>query len=112
VSNKHNTWNVPLTSDEANRRASGGRRINAERKREAENRRAAIVEAVGMGKILLSGRGVQTRLAAIFKVNRSTICRNMRVIKPEWREARRCQMYREVYLGEPTIHAYTRLAKI
>jgi hypothetical protein len=104
-------WNAKLSVDQANRRAGGRRRINAERKRQAEDRRAAIIEAVGMGAILLSWRGLQSRLAEVFDVNRSTICRDIEAIKDKWREERRCPFCREVILGEPTMKGYTRLAR-
>ena len=83
-------WGPAASQDEAARRASGGKRYNARRRLRADYRRRQIVEMwADLGKDGWSpfDRGSQTFMAEFFKVNRSTICRDMAIIKRMWRVA-------------------------
>lgn len=108
---KRATFQPYISPDTVNRRAGGRRRINAERKRQAWERRLRILDEIN-GAFLLLPHGMQTRLAARFGVSRSTICRDIEAIREEWRKARRCGVCGEVYLSGITLKAATRLAKI
>jgi hypothetical protein len=66
------------------------RRYNARQRFRADHRRNQIIEMwEDLGKNGRSpfDRGNQTYLAEFFKVNRSTICRDMVIIKRMWRAA-------------------------
>jgi hypothetical protein len=83
-------WRPAESRDEASRRASGRERYNARRQFRAAHRRSQIVEMwADLGKDGWSpfNRGSQTYLAEFFKVHRSTICRDMVIIKRMWRAA-------------------------
>lgn len=80
-------WSPASSRDEAARRAAGRRRYNARRKVKAIVRRHQIVEMwADLGKDGWSpfDRGGQAMLADFFHVNRSTICRDMAIIKKMW----------------------------
>jgi hypothetical protein len=90
ASNKSRQWSPAFSPDEAARRASGRRRYNARRKVRAILRRRQILEMwEDLGKDGWSpyDRGGQTFLADFFHVHRSTICRDMTIIKKMWRAA-------------------------
>ncbi len=95
------SWDGWLSQDEVNRRASGRRRINAERKARAQKRREEIKEILGEGGILLCGRtfgrGKEAKLATYFGVHRSTICRDIAVLKEEYRKEHVCPTCRSLY---------------
>jgi hypothetical protein len=81
-------WEPAASHDEAARRASGRKRYNARRRFKAAHRRRQIVEMwADLSKDGWSpfDRGNQTYLAEFFNVNRSTICRDMAIIKRMWR---------------------------
>ena len=76
--------------EEAARRASGRKRYNARRRFRADHRRSQIVEMwadLGQDGWSPFTRGSQTYLAEFFEVHRSTICRDMVIIKKMWRVA-------------------------
>jgi hypothetical protein len=81
-------WSDRQNQDVVNRRAGGRRRINAERKARVWQRRQEIKGLIGGCYILLGtplARGLETKLAKHFGVNRSTICRDRDVMLREWR---------------------------
>ncbi|MGA2307496.1 MAG: hypothetical protein ABSH29_25410 [Acidimicrobiales bacterium] len=80
-------WSPATSHDQASRRAAGRRRYNARRKVKAILRRRQIIEMWrDLGKDGWSpfDRGGQAMLADFFHVNRSTICRDMAMIKRMW----------------------------
>jgi hypothetical protein len=82
--NNNRQW-IPATShDHAARRAAGRARYNRRRQFKAAIRRKKIIEiweerSDGSGWSIF-GRGSQTQLAQMLGVNRSTICRDLKVI--------------------------------
>ena len=72
-------WNQWTSRETTFRRAGGRRRFNAMRRRRADQRRAAIVNALGAA-ILFPPRGLISALAARFGVHRSTISRDLRLM--------------------------------
>lgn len=72
------------------KRAGGRRRYNAERQEARIARRLTITRVAG-GMVILNPHGIQTRLAGILKVNRSTICRDIEAIREEWRHHHICR---------------------
>jgi len=84
-------WSNYQSTDIVNRRAGGRRRINAERKARAWKRREEIKELLGGRYILLGiSRGLETKLAEYFGVDRSTICRDKEALLREWRKDHIC----------------------
>src|SRR5262245_62078596 len=84
-------WSNYQSQDIVSRRAGGRRRINAERKARAWKRREQIKELLGNRILLLvTSRGLKTRLAEHFGVNRSTICRDKEALLREWRKDHIC----------------------
>lgn len=86
-------WSNYQNPDIVSRRAGGRRRINAERKARAQKRRDEIKELIGGNFLLLGsylGRGLETKLAEYFGVNRSTICRDKEALLTEWRKDHIC----------------------
>jgi hypothetical protein len=86
-------WSNYQSTDIVNRRAGGRRRVNAERKARAWKRREEIKELIGGRYILLGtsfARGLETKLAEYFGVNRSTICRDKEALLAEWRKDHVC----------------------
>lgn len=79
--------------DAVARRAGGRRRYNAQRHEEAIKRRLRILEIVGVDWVL-SPHGMQSRLAKILNVNRSTINRDLEALRVEWRHTRICPVCR------------------
>jgi hypothetical protein len=82
--NNNRQWSPATSQDQAARRAAGRRRYNARRQFRAAIRRKKIIDlweelADGSGWSIF-GRGSQTQLAQILGVNRSTICRDLKVI--------------------------------
>jgi len=75
VGNK-NTWHNPTSTAEAIARARGRARYNSKRHLEAVVRRAAVLHLY----LKFGGeRGAQSRIAKILGVDRSTVCRDLRV---------------------------------
>jgi len=68
---------VPQSAEEAYRRAGGRRRYHAQRKREAEERRARVAELVMRWGWV---QGTQARIARELGVSEATISRDMRKI--------------------------------
>jgi len=85
------SWGNFQNQDIVNRRAGGRRRINAERKARAWERREKIKELIG-GQFLLLGSGyawgLEIALAQYFGVHRSTISRDKEALLAEWRKDR------------------------
>ena len=84
----NSAWSTPTSSDQAARRASGRTRYNARRQARATFRRDEIVkvwEDLGKDGWSPFSRGEQSFLADLFHVNRSTICRDMKIIQQQWR---------------------------
>lgn len=85
------SWGDYQDRDVVNRRAGGRRRINAERKAKAWERRNKIKELIG-GYFLLLGSGyawgLETTIAEYFGVHRSTISRDKEALLAEWRKDR------------------------
>lgn len=82
--NNEAQWAPAGSYDHAARRASGRKRYNARRQFLAAHRRRQIVEMwadLGQDGWSPFDRGSQTFLAEFFKVNRSTICRDLVIIK-------------------------------
>jgi DNA invertase Pin-like site-specific DNA recombinase len=84
VGNKSQQWSQATSQDEAARRAAGRARYNRHRQFKAAIRRKKIIDiwedrADGSGWSIFS-RGSQTELAKMLGVNRSTICRDLKVI--------------------------------
>jgi DNA-binding NarL/FixJ family response regulator len=68
---------IPKSAEEAYRRAGGRRRYHAQRKREAEERRARVAELVMQWGWV---QGTQARIARELGVSEATISRDMRRI--------------------------------
>ena len=85
-----------LSLEQISRRAGGRRRYNAERQEQATARRLAIVKAVGAGWVL-KPRGLQTRLAEFFGVDRATICRDFAIILDEFQHSHVCLVCHTAY---------------
>jgi hypothetical protein len=84
ANNVNRQWSPATSRDEAARRAAGRARYNARRQFKAAIRRQRIIEiweekSDGSGWSIF-GRGSQSQLAQILGVNRTTICRDLRVI--------------------------------
>jgi hypothetical protein len=82
--NNNRQWSAATSPDHAARRAAGRARYNARRQFRAAIRQKKIIDlweelADGSGWSIF-GRGSQTQLAQILGVNRSTICRDLKVI--------------------------------
>jgi hypothetical protein len=82
--NNNRQWNPATSHDQAARRAAGRARYNRRRQFKAAIRRKKIVDiweerVDGSGWSIFS-RGSQTELAKMLGVNRSTICRDLKVI--------------------------------
>jgi hypothetical protein len=85
--NKNRQWSPATSQDQAARRAAGRRRYNARRRVKAIIRRGQIIEMwEDLGKDGWSpfDRGHQSEMAKFFHVHRSTICRDMAIIKRMW----------------------------
>ena len=85
--NNNRQWSPAISHDQAARRAAGRSRYNARRHFRAAYRRQQIVEMwwdLGKGGWSPLDRGGQSFLADFFHVNRSTICRDMAIIKKSW----------------------------
>lgn len=103
-------WSSYQSQNTVNRRAGGRRRINAMRKARAWKRREQIKELLGNRILLLvSSRGLETRLAEYFGVNRSTICRDKEALLAEWRKNHICPGCGTLY--EVSLKALARIAK-
>ena len=82
-------WSSYQPLEIVHRRAGGRRKYNAERRRRAEARREQIRDLLGGGNEWLligkaSGRGLVTRHAEHFGVNKSTISRDRVAMLREW----------------------------
>jgi hypothetical protein len=85
--NNNRQWEPATSHDQAARRAAGRARYNRRRKVKAILRRRQILEMwEDLGKDGWSpyDRGGQTFLADFLHVHRSTICRDMAIIKKMW----------------------------
>ena len=92
TSTPRSTWSSPTDAATVARRAGGRRAYNARRRFAAEARRAAVMALVEKEGVSIWRRGVQSKLAENLGVHRSTICRDVRIIKAEYRAACRCPL--------------------
>lgn len=76
----HINWQAWVSDEEARRRAAGRLKFDEQRREEANQRRSALWEA-----FFASGRrwGWQTRLAVQLGVHRSTISRDVALVRAE-----------------------------
>lgn len=91
-----------LSPAEIHRRAGARRRWNAEQHRRAEARRDAILDFVFKSRLVLFDQGVQAKLAAHFQVDKSTICKDMRLIQQKIREENFCARCGKQYVWPDT----------
>ena len=85
ISGKHvpSTWTARVNAEEAACRAGGRRAYNAKRRAGADSRRARIETLLPH---VADPRGVQSILARLFRVHRSTICKDFAVIEAQRQE--------------------------
>src|SRR5262249_4017841 len=67
-------WSKPTAWSDVCRRASGRRRFNAQRQRDARKRRDEVARLLAEWG---TGRGGQARIARELKVSEATICRDL-----------------------------------
>ena len=88
-----NNWSDPVPCQTVCRRANGRRHYNALRQFQALIRRHALLELLASGRYgSLGDHGVQTRLAAVLGVHRTTVCRDIQVLLQQAREHRACPL--------------------
>ncbi len=87
-------WSLPVSDEEAYRRASGRRAYNARRKTLVALRRKRLVELLAESGCSLLARGTVRWLAAELKVSRRTVSRDLAALYGAFaeREARRCPL--------------------
>lgn len=68
-------WGEGIPTQQAYERASGRRHYNAIRRLNRELRRGEVAQLLSRYGLL--SWGVQSKIAAVLKVNRSTICRDI-----------------------------------
>jgi hypothetical protein len=83
-----NGWSLPVSNDEAYRRASGRRRYNAHRQLQAAARRDHLIylwsASLDDGGPGLFGWGVKAAMARELGVSRSTVTRDFQKIFSQW----------------------------
>jgi hypothetical protein len=109
-----NSWDAHTSWSEVCRRASGRRHYNGWRRFIALRRRIQVAELCcklsGQLKGILGRYGIQSAIARILNVNRSTVCRDMQAIERDWqeRETRKRRLCERILSGDYKKNPLTR----